>query len=125
MAKNAPIMSVANVLILLGCVLGVAAGQLLFKMAAGIPRPDGEAWRLFLSPPLIAGLAVYGLATIVWVWQLRSVPLTRAFPFMALGFVVTPLAASFLFQEATSPRYWLGALLICAGIILSITDPTP
>jgi len=118
-------MLAANYLILLGCVLGVAAGQLLFKTAAATPRPAGEAWRLFLSPPLIAGLAVYGIATIVWVWQLRSVPLTRAFPFMALGFVVTPLAASILFQETTSPRYWLGALLICTGIILSITEPPP
>ncbi len=118
-------MVVMDSLILLGCVLGVTAGQLLFKTAAAAPRPDGEAWRLFLSPPLIAGLAVYGVATIVWVWQLRSVPLTRAFPFMALGFVVTPLAASVLFQEATSPRYWLGALLICAGIVLSLSDPAP
>lgn len=116
-------MAAIDYLILAGCVLGVAAGQLLFKLAAVAPRPDGEAWRLFLSPALLAGLAVYGLATIVWVWQLRSVPLTRAFPFMALGFVVTPLAASFLFQEATSPRYWMGAAMICAGIILSITDP--
>lgn len=116
-------MSVFNYLILLGCVVSIAAGQLLFKMAATAPRPDGEAWRLFLSPTLILGLVFYGTATVAWVWQLRTVPLSRAFPFMALGFVLTPLAASFLFNEATSPRYWLGAALIAFGIVLSIGDP--
>lgn len=113
---------VLNYLILLGCVVSIAAGQLLFKLAAVAPRPEGEAWRLFLSPPLLLGLVCYGLATLVWVWQLRTVPLSRAFPLMALGFVLTPLAATFLFQETTSPRYWLGAALIVSGIVLSIGD---
>lgn len=117
-------MSIVNYLVLLGCILSIAAGQLLFKMAATAPRGDEPVWRLLLSPPLLIGLAVYGVAMIAWIWQLRTVPLTRAFPFMALGFILTPLAASVLFGEATSPRYWLGALLICAGILLSISDPT-
>lgn len=104
--------------------LGISAGQLLFKAAAVRQPADGEpVWRLLFSPTLLLGLTLYGLATLAWLWQLRTTPLSRAFPFMALGFVVTPLAATWLFGETTGPRYWLGAGLIVAGVVLCATEP--
>lgn len=117
-------MSAIAYLTLTGCVLGISAGQLLFKLAATRPLADGAPlWRLLFSPALLLGLTLYGLATLAWLWQLRTVPLSRAFPFMALGFVVTPLAAVWLFGEAAGPRYWLGAGLIVAGVVLCATEP--
>lgn len=117
-------MSLIAYLVLAGCVLGISAGQLLFKLAATRPLPDGApVWRLLFSPALLLGLTIYGLATLAWLWQLRTTPLSRAFPFMALGFIITPLAATWLFGETTGPRYWLGASLIAAGVVLSATEP--
>lgn len=117
-------MTLTAYLVLTGCMLGISAGQLLFKLAATSPVDgDGPAWRMLLSPALLLGLTIYGLATIAWLWQLRSAPLSRAVPFMALGFIITPLAASWLFGEPTGPRYWLGAALIAVGVAISATEP--
>jgi len=95
----------------------LAIGQSLFKKAAlaslGQPLPMG-----FLTVWMFAALALYAIATVLWVWLLRSVPLSTAYPFAALGFVLVPLLARVLFGEAIDLRYGVGAALIIVGIVV-------
>jgi len=110
------LMSIWNYAILSICVLGLASGQILFKLSAHRMRSDLAFWDLLRAPEFIGALVIYGFATIGWVSQLRTVNLSVAYPFMSLSFVVVPAASTILLHESIGPRYWLGVALIVAGL---------
>lgn len=104
---------------LLGTPLLIAAGQVLFKLtsaSAGNLDLRGVT-QLLLNPLLIAALALYGFGTIVWIFVLKSVPLTIAYSFMGLTFVFVPLLAQVFLGETVTLRYAIGAALIVAGMV--------
>ena len=117
-------MGLRNTVLLLSCVLGISAGQLMFKLSArGIADVSGAPvlWRLAANPWFLMSLATYGGATVLWVWLLRELPLNRAYPFFALSFLFVPLLSGFLLGEPTNARYWVGIGLIVAGIWIAAT----
>lgn len=95
----------------------LSAGQILFKKAALSGVGSGLA-ASFINTWMIAALTLYGGATILWVWLLRTIPLSIAYPFAALGFILVPLSAALLFGEPIRPSYMLGSILIVAGIAI-------
>lgn len=107
---------------LLGFTLLLALGQLLFKKVGlelrGQPLGDGLL-RVFATPAFYAAIALYGAATLLWIWILSRVPLSRAYPYVALGVVLVPLASMFVFGERVHLTFWLGAALIVAGIVIT------
>lgn len=102
------------------CVVGIALGQVLFKMAAvtlDVSAPPLLQLRaIFLNPVFLAALAIYLAATALWIWILRVVPLTIAYPFMALAFVAVPLLGAALLGEALNERIFAGTALIVAAL---------
>ena len=96
----------------------LALGQALFKRAAlesvDRPMPFG-----LVTWWMVAALVLYAVATVLWVWILRSVPLSEAYPFAALGFVIVPLLASWMFGEVLDGRYVVGVVLIITGIAVT------
>lgn len=101
--------------------VAIAAGQILFKRAASQLGPvQGASWVLDVArlPSLWLALALYGGATLLWVRILTTVPLSRAYPFMALAFVLVPAASWFLFNETVTGRYAIGTALIIAGVLV-------
>ncbi len=114
-------MTIAHIALLLLCVLGIAAGQIFFKM--GALAFAGKSFAQLLTgmlsnPMIIAGLLVYGISTVLWIWLLRYVPLNRAYPFMAFAFVLVPLASWALLGERVDSRYFAGVALIMAGLLI-------
>ncbi len=116
-------MSALPIPVLAGLVLTpllISAGQVLFKLTserAGNADAAGLL-ALLVDPYLIAAFAIYGVGTIVWIYVLKSVPLSVAYPFMALTFCAVPLLAWYLLGETLSLRYAVGALLIVAGLLV-------
>lgn len=112
-------LSAATWIGLLGTPLLIAMGQVLFKMTSN--TAGDLSWRgllaLAANPVLIAALVLYGFGTIVWIYVLKSVPLTIAYSFMGLTFCFVPLLAQFFFGEPLTMRYALGTLLIFAGLV--------
>jgi len=100
------------------CVLGLAMGQLLFKVSANALATTGS----LLSPKpaitLLAALSLYGITSIAWVWILQKIELGRIYPIMALAFVLVPLGSHFFFNEKFSLSYFYGVALIMLGIII-------
>ena len=94
--------------------------QLLFKRAAlgivGLPL-SRLLPALAINPAMIAAVLLYAGSTILWVWILSRVPLSQAYPWVALGAIIVPLAATLLFGEVVTPVFWLGATLVGAGIL--------
>ncbi len=114
---------------LLFVTLSLVAGQLLFKQAALTVETNLGLYAFFRSLvgwQFILALSVYAVATLLWVVILTRVPLSRAYPFMALGFALVPLSASLIYRETLSLSYWAGLGFIFIGLYFvatgSITD---
>lgn len=111
-------------------VAALAAGQILFKLAAGGPGGLGGGGAsmggaagpslggIALGWPLAAGLALYVGATGAWLALLRGVPLSVAYPAMALAYVIVPVLAHFALGEALRWQALAGGALIVAGVWL-------
>lgn len=94
-----------SLLLTLNCVVLIAVGQLLFKSAAGQWRVDGWSWttlRGFLSPAMLVALFIYAVATLLWVFVLRTVPLSSAYALFSLAFLIVPLLARIFLGEPIS-----------------------
>ena len=101
------------------CVIGLAIGQILFKISATAVT---EAGTLFATKPLVALLAavfLYGATSLAWVWVLQRTELGRVYPLMALAFLLVPLGSHLVFGERFSPQYFVGVILIAVGIVVA------
>jgi drug/metabolite transporter (DMT)-like permease len=113
-------MSVLHILGTVICVLAITAGQLLFKRL-GLDIQDGAALLSFrVAAVAVAAFTIYGAATVLWIYLLRFVALRDAYVFMALSFVLVPLAAHFFFGEELTPGSIAGALLVVSGIVVTM-----
>lgn len=128
-------MTAGQVAGLLGFSAMLAAGQALFKTCAlAVSRQSASGneggtgggkgtgldfLALLQIPSFWAALMLYGLATVLWIYLLQTIPLSRAYPFAALGFVIVPAIAAVFFKESISASYVLGALLIVGGVIVT------
>ncbi len=114
-------MTLRNYLQIAGVMMLLAAGQLLFrKSALSVPSLGTLAGllRLAATPSFLAALLIYGIATVMWVGVLQEVPLSRAYPFMALSFAVVPIAAILLGGETVTLRLGFGIALVLIGFLL-------
>jgi drug/metabolite transporter (DMT)-like permease len=102
--------------LLVGTIVVLSGGQILFKFAAsglhfGQPRT-------LLSVPLLAALVVYGIATVMWLLVLTRAPLSVAFPFYGITFLLVPLLAAFFLGEPLRMHTLLGGAIILIGIVV-------
>lgn len=113
-------------LILISVTLSACA-QVLFKLGvAPVPGPAipgdppliGAILDTLLRPGVLGGLALYGVGTIIWLRALAQVPLSQAYPFVGLGFVLTAALGYVLFDEALGPSRLIGTALVIAGVFL-------
>ncbi len=83
---------------------------------------SGSAWTTAIevvkNPLVVGGLALYFGAAVVWLGVLSKVPVSRAYPFVALGFVFTALAGRFVLGEQLSVVQMAAIALICGGVVL-------
>jgi multidrug transporter EmrE-like cation transporter len=86
--------------------------------ALGASNIAGEATALAFNPFVWTGLCLYGLGAILWLFVLGRTPLSVAYPFVGLGFVLTMAAGAIVLGEEVGPARITGTLLIAAGCIL-------
>ena len=112
-------MKAVEVLILIAYAFGMAAGQLMFKAAArNSAGGDVHGFVLGLLGNFwfLAAALFYAALTVLWVWILTLVPLSRAYPFVVLSFVLTPLGATLFFGERLDASYYAGMACILVGL---------
>jgi multidrug transporter EmrE-like cation transporter len=112
-------------LVLAGVLLNAAA-QLLLK--AGTNRIGEFAFSLdnlvpigtkvATSPPILAGLACYGVSVVVWLMALSRVPVSIAYPMLSIGYVLNAMAAWWLFGESLTMQKLVGIGFIIIGVFL-------
>jgi len=111
-------MSPALLMLILTSVAMSAIAQLLLKMGVGTARASGGLTLATLfSPYVIGGLALYGLGAMVWLSVLARLPLSAAYPFVGLGFILTMALGALLLGESLSLMRVGGTLLIALGCV--------
>lgn len=102
------------------CVVGLAIGQILFKISATALSESGTFFAIKPAAILFAAMCLYGATTVAWVWVLQKVELGRVYPLMALAFILVPLGSHFVFGERFQPQYFIGVAMITIGIVVAV-----
>jgi undecaprenyl phosphate-alpha-L-ara4N flippase subunit ArnE len=95
-----------------------ASAQLCLRVAAVRGATPSRPLTLAASPFFSVALVAYGTSVLTWLLVLRSVPLSIAMPFNAAIYVVVPVLAYLVFNDAIDRRSLLGMLLVVAGILV-------
>ncbi len=124
-------MTLASLGVLLIAVALAATGQLLLKNGMNLARQHSQATGRSMvivavtSPWILGGLVVFALSAVAWLVTLSRVPLSIAYPFNALGYLLILVASILVLGERTNPWTWLGTGLVISGLILVVaTAPT-
>jgi len=118
-------MSSFNLLLIIAAVLIIAIGQLIFKFAAlnfivipGHSYVEFVRYNIFVISLVGLALILYALSTVAWLIALRTVPLSVAYLFNGLAFVIVPIAAVIIYGEILPRYFYLGSLMTIAGVVL-------
>lgn len=115
------------ILLVLTSVVLSSGSQIMLKY--GMTRPaigvalanKASPWASFqaiaTSPAVWAGMVCFGLSAVVWLFVLAKIPLSTAYPFVALGIAITVVGGRFLFLEPVSLLKLVGISLVIAGVV--------
>jgi multidrug transporter EmrE-like cation transporter len=119
------------VLILVSVTLAAVA-QIMLKTGVdrateahgGELRMGVEGLKALSASPLVwAGLVLFGVSAVAWLFALSRASLSFAYPFAALGYVLIVSFSAFVLHESVPPLRWLGVALIVVGIVLVAQTP--
>ncbi len=100
----------------------LSCGQFLFKFAA--LKINTSNLQSFIISTIniytIVGFMFFCLSAFLWLFILKTTPLSIAYPFMALGFLIVPIGSYFFFNETLSIDYLIGVCLIVTGIYFTL-----
>jgi len=105
---------------LAGMILCMSASQILLKFAGLHSVSHAGALEGFVRNPWLwaaMGCSVGGIGC--WLLALRRLPLSVAYPWTALIYVITPLAGARIFAEVLTGSYAIGIILTLAGVVLT------
>jgi multidrug transporter EmrE-like cation transporter len=99
--------------------IALKAGMISPPVQAAIAtsRSMGIVVAVSQSRLVLAGLFCFGVSALVWLGVLSRVPLSTAYPFVALGIAITTAAGLLLFNEPYSPLKVAGVFLIVCGVV--------
>ena len=110
----------AIILVFLCTVLGAAA-QLLLKVGSQAVETAtlwSMAWSMATSIPLVAGLSLYGLSTVLFIYALRNEQLSLLYPLISLTYIWVTIISVALLGESLSIWKVSGVLFIVSGVSL-------
>jgi undecaprenyl phosphate-alpha-L-ara4N flippase subunit ArnE len=98
--------------LILFCVLAETAREVCFKQVAS----DSPVLTTLTKPLTWLGIAFWAIELLAWTVVLGRVPLTVAFPLMALSYVAIVIAGAVIFRENINLRHAAGVFLVTAGV---------
>lgn len=108
-------------------VLLSTGGQLILKTgmerigyigATRLSRPVELLLQVARSPQIVMALSIFVVAAAVWLIVLSRAPLSFAYPFAGLTYVLITLFARYALHEHVPGTRWVGVLLILLGIVM-------
>jgi uncharacterized membrane protein len=95
-------------------------GQLEFKQGANNLQFDIKL--LLTNYHLIAGVAVYSLSTILYVYALNKGNLSILYPIIATSYIWTLIFSKIFLKEPVGLTSWVGVFFILVGVALIATQ---
>lgn len=104
-----------------------ASSQLLLKKGVGELKPVSQGgieglFNLVIAVStnlyIVAGVFFQVFALLIWLYVLKKVDVSYAYPFISLGFVFVMGMSFFIFNEKIDAFKAIGALVICLGIVI-------
>ena len=119
-------LSMGSLALVLLAVTTASGDQLMLKhgmqLATARARGPGESLTVAAAttPWVLAGLMVFTLSAVVWLAALSRVPLSIAYPFNAVGYLVILGASTLVLHERASLLTWLGSLIVVSGLLMVV-----
>jgi len=116
----------AIILIIFSVVIGTI-GQICIKGAMlkigpvtfGTPSEIfNGGWKIIQQPLIGVAIPLYATGFLIWAAALSHLQLSFAYPLLAIGYLINPLAAMLVYNEQIPPLRWVGIAIIMVGIIL-------
>lgn len=107
-----------NLMLILAIAIGVG-GQIFLKigsLALANLKPDSINY--FLNYNIWFGLFLYGISTIFYIIALQKIPLSIAYPTIAISYIFVMLFSAIIFKEKIILTQIWGVLLIMLGVYL-------
>ena len=104
-------------------IIGVVIYELLLKAGASASADPSKTWSWFgvnaLASPLTwFAIAVIVIDLIIWLYILRYIPLSIAFPLSRAVDVLVPISCWLILKEVISPLRWGGIALVIIGLVV-------
>lgn len=104
-------------LFIVSSVLLGACAQLVLK--AGTSKTGSRGFLgILMRPATITGLGLNAAAAALWIFALRSVDLSYAFPWLSLNFILVPLGAALIHSEPLGKEKVVGMMAIAFGLTI-------
>ena len=97
-----------------------SGAQLLLRGAALKGAAPSNPLSLVRSPMFMTAILLYGASVLTWVTVLKRVPLPTAIPFVALMYVIVPIAARQIYDDPLTWRMLAGMALVIAGLVVVV-----
>ncbi|HEY6071095.1 MAG TPA: EamA family transporter [Chthoniobacterales bacterium] len=104
-------------------IIGVVVYELLLKAGASATADPARGWSGFgvtalLSPLTWLAICVIIVDLTIWLYILRYIPLSIAFPLSRTVDVLVPISCWLILKEAISPMRWFGIALAIIGLVI-------
>jgi drug/metabolite transporter (DMT)-like permease len=101
------------------CSLMLATGQICWKLSM-MNRELAFSLKSFfglaIKPLFLAGVALYGLATVLWIYLLSKYELSYIYPMIAFAYVFGVLLSVVILKETVSLTRLGGVMLVVIGV---------
>lgn len=100
--------------------IALKAGMASSPVERLVGKPPSAVSLLYVlfSPFVLFGLFLYFGSALVWLSVLSRVEVSTAYPFVAVGFVLTGLLGWLVFNDSFSTTKIVGTILILAGVVI-------
>lgn len=118
---------VKTALLVVGCIVSGASGNLLLKAgmnAVGSPSEAGlsmVAWllKVFTTTQILGGIVLYVASFVMWLGVLSLMDISKAYPiFVAGSFLIVMGIGATLLSEQLTPMRVFAAIFVMAGVIM-------
>jgi len=104
-------------------IIGVVVYELLLKAGASATADSAKNWswtgiNALESPLTWLAIAVIIVDLVIWLYILKYIPLSIAFPLSRVVDVLVPICCWLILKEEISPLRWCGIALVIIGLAI-------
>lgn len=99
----------------------MAIGQVLFSFGArGLNTQSLQTFLIstFTNGVLMSAIALYAVTILTWIYTLKHLPLSVAYPITACAYILTPLLAAAFLGDPVPAKLLVGSGVILLGLTI-------